>query len=151
MNDSIVEALKEEAKKFFIDARPSHDWGHVERVENMCMSIGVIEKCNLYILSIAAYLHDIARHEEDISKGKICHAEKGAVMAREILSRYNIEQFYIDKVAHCIETHRFRNYKEPKTIEAKVLFDSDKLDSIGAVGIGRAFYFANEIKKIACA
>jgi uncharacterized protein len=51
----------------------------------------------------------------------------------------------INQVVHCIETHRFRTKKQPESREAKVLFDADKLDSIGAVGIGRAFLFAGEV------
>jgi len=43
---------------------------------------------------------------------------------------------------HCILSHRYRNNHKPETIEAKVLFDADKLDSIGAIGIGRGFLFA---------
>lgn len=48
-------------------------------------------------------------------------------------------------MAHCIACHRFRDNNIPQTKEAKILFDADKLDSIGAVGIGRAFLFAGEI------
>jgi len=44
-----------------------------------------------------------------------------------------------------VRSHRFRGNDEPKTLEAKVLFDADKLDSIGAVGIARAFLFAGEV------
>jgi uncharacterized protein len=51
----------------------------------------------------------------------------------------------IEKIIHCIETNRFRGNKKLKTKEAKVLFDADKLDAIGAIGIGRAFLFAGEI------
>ncbi|MFC1837911.1 HD domain-containing protein, partial [Thermodesulfobacteriota bacterium] len=46
--------------------------------------------------------------------------------------------------AHCVEAHRYRGDKIPRTLEAKILYDADKLDSIGAVGIGRAFLFAGE-------
>ena len=66
-------------------------------------------------------------------------------MAGILLKKYNYNQEVIDKVIHCIETHRFRNNKHPASIEAQVLFDADKLDSIGAVGIGRAFLFAGEV------
>jgi uncharacterized protein len=48
------------------------------------------------------------------------------------------------EIAHCIEAHRYRGDKNPRTLEAKILYDADKLDSIGAVGIGRAFLFAGQ-------
>ena len=54
------------------------------------------------------------------------------------------EQEKIDKIEHCIITHRFRTGNEPKTIEAKILFDSDKLDVIGASGIARTFMLAGQ-------
>ena len=51
----------------------------------------------------------------------------------------------VEAVCHCIESHRFRGSVAPQTPEARVLFDADKLDSLGAVGIGRAFLFAGEV------
>jgi uncharacterized protein len=50
-------------------------------------------------------------------------------------------QGFIEAVAHAIEAHRFRSGPAPRTLEAQVLFDADKLDSIGAIGIARAFAF----------
>jgi uncharacterized protein len=61
------------------------------------------------------------------------------------LNEFKLDSEIIEKVVHCIETHRFRGTKIPISKEAKVLFDADNLDSIGAVGIGRAFLFAGEI------
>jgi len=61
------------------------------------------------------------------------------------LEENNISKDIIEGVVHCIETHRYRGNKIPQSIEAKILYDADKLDSIGAVGIGRAFVFAGEI------
>ncbi len=51
----------------------------------------------------------------------------------------------MDSILHCILHHRYRDGRIPQTLEAKILFDADKLDSIGAVGIARAFLFAGEI------
>jgi len=142
---NLFKEIKREAKSFFKNARGSHDWDHTERVYNLCMRIGEKEKVDLQVLKFAAILHDIGREEEYNSKGKVCHAERSAELARDILAKYGFDEEKIDKITHCIETHRFRGNKIPKTKEAKVLFDADKLDSIGAVGIGRTFLFAGEV------
>jgi uncharacterized protein len=96
-------------------------------------------------LEIASYLHDVGRSYEDESKGKICHAEKGAEMARELLATHPISDEQKANIIHCIRSHRFRGNHRPETLEAKVLFDADKLDAIGAVGIARTFLFAGEV------
>jgi len=137
--------IMEEVKRLMSYAQGSHGWDHVERVYRLCIRIGKKEGADLEILKMAALLHDIGRNDEIRSGGTICHAERGALLARQILERFGVAQEEIDKVIHCIETHRFRGAKAPKTLEAKVLFDADKLDSIGAVGIGRAFLFAGEV------
>jgi uncharacterized protein len=140
-----INQIRTKAIEFFNESRGSHDWEHTERVYNLCLHIGKEENADLEILKISALLHDIGRHEQDKCVGKICHAEKGAVLARELLNEFKLDSEIIEKVVHCIETHRFRGTKIPISKEAKVLFDADKLDSIGAVGIGRAFLFAGEI------
>jgi uncharacterized protein len=46
-------------------------------------------------------------------------------------------------VAHCIRSHRFRDRSEPpQTLEAQCLYDADKLDSMGAIGVARAVAYA---------
>lgn len=141
----LFEKVMIEAEKSFLDSRGSHDWDHTLRVYNLCLHIGEKEKADLEILKIAAILHDIARVEQDDSNGKVCHAQRGAVLAREFLKNFEISNEEVDRVVYCIQTHRFRGGEIPRTKEAKILFDADKLDSIGAVGIGRAFLFAGEI------
>nr|WP_278246029.1 phosphohydrolase [Clostridium pasteurianum] len=54
------------------------------------------------------------------------------------------EEEKIEKIKHCIIAHRFRTGNEPTTIEAKILFDSDKLDAIGAIGIARTFMLSGQ-------
>jgi uncharacterized protein len=139
------EEVLESAKQIINSSRKSQDWEHTQRVYNLCMHIGIKENADIEILKLASVLHDIGREKQDESKGEICLAEVGAAMAKELLEKFNYSPQVIDKVVHCIETHRFRNNKIPESLEAKVLYDADKLDAIGAIGIGRAFVFAGEI------
>lgn len=141
----LFETIKAEAKKYFAGADGCHDFEHTLRVYNLCMHIGRIEHADLEILSYAAILHDIARQEQDAAKGKVCHAQRGGELAKELLKKHGFPQDKILKIVHCIETHRFRGDNIPVSIEAKILFDADKLDGIGAVGIGRAFMFAQNV------
>ena len=144
MND-VIDAVIQYARNHFEDAKYSHDWEHTERVYKLCMHIGASEGADLDVLAISAFLHDIGRTHQDNAKGSICHAEKGADMAREMLEKYPIPREKKENIIHCILTHRYRNSHVPETIEAKVLFDADKLDAIGAVGIARAYLFAGEV------
>ena len=140
-----IDDIKEFAKKCFSNARGSHGWDHSQRVHKLCMHIGQVERADLEVLEIAAYLHDVGRPYEDASRGGVCHAQKGAEIARELLAEYPVSDNQRANIIHCIRSHRFRGNLRPETLEAKVLFDADKLDAIGAVGIGRAFLFAGEV------
>jgi uncharacterized protein len=138
----LIKKIEAEAKKFFVGASGCHDWTHVDRVRNLALHIGKKEKANLFILEIAALLHDIGRKGEIKSKGNFCHAVFGGEMARKILPKHGLSKDEIENIIHSIQAHRHRNEHIPNTIEAKVLFDADKLDSIGAVGVARDFLFA---------
>ena len=129
----------------FMNAPGSHDWEHTRRVCNLCLHIGKVEGADLEVLKIAAYLHDIGRLQEETTQGAVCHAERGAEMAEAVLRDYPLSDDRRRNVIHSIRTHRFRGNHHPETLEAKVLFDADKLDAIGAVGIARAYLFAGEL------
>jgi len=124
----------------------AHNLDHVFRVYNLCLLIAKSEKdVDLEILIPSALLHDIARVEESADKtGKIDHAVLGSVLVEDILKNLDYEEEKIEKIKHCIIAHRFRTGNEPKSIEAKILFDSDKLDIIGATGIARSFMLAGQ-------
>lgn len=142
ITSEIISGIKKEAKRYFIGAKGCHDWSHVERVYNLAVKIAQKEKADLGIVKVAAYLHDIGRNEEIVSRGKICHAEKGSELAGKMLENYGIDEDIVENIRHCILSHRYRNDIRPLSIEAKILFDADKLDSIGAVGVARDFLFA---------
>lgn len=142
---SSVEKIKMLAERMFAAAKGSHDWEHTLRVFRLCRRIGETERADMEVLLIAACLHDIGRCYQDASNGSICHAEKGAELAEPLIQPLLLSEERKQNILHCIRTHRFRGNGTPRTIEAQVLFDADKLDAIGAVGIGRAFLFAGEV------
>ncbi len=141
----IIENAQSFAREKMKSLRSSHGWDHVHRVILLAMKIARVEKADSFIVTTAAILHDIARDREDRSGGKICHAGHGAVIADKFLKQQGLDSDRRAHIAHCIESHRYRNSIVPETIEARVLFDADKLDSIGAIGIGRAFLFSGEV------
>lgn len=124
----------------------AHNLDHVLRVYKLCLLISESEhNVDLEILIPAALLHDIARVEESHDQtGETDHAVLGSEIAEEILMRLNYDERQIIAIKHCIISHRFRTGNEPKTIEAKILFDADKLDVIGAIGIARTFMLAGQ-------
>ena len=109
------------------------------------ITIGQRMGARLAILAPAALLHDIGRKEESQSRGGICHAQRGAELAAPLLRDLAYADEDIVAICHCIRAHRFRGGEKPESLEARILFDADKLDSIGAIGIGRAFLFAGQI------
>lgn len=124
----------------------AHNLDHVFRVYNLCMLLSKYEKdVDLEVLIPAALLHDIARvKESQDNTGKIDHAVLGGEMAVDILKKLEYEESKIHDIKNCITAHRFRTGNEPKTIEEKILFDADKLDAIGAIGIARTFMLAGQ-------
>jgi uncharacterized protein len=125
----------EQVREYYEDADPAHDFDHVLRVLALAERIGAAEGADMDILRPAVLLHDIGRPEE-LRDGS-CHAEVGAEKARAILSDWPADK--VEAISHAISAHRFRNDLQPQTLEAQILFDADKLDSIGAIGVARAY------------
>jgi uncharacterized protein len=124
----------------------AHNLDHVMRVYNLCLMIAKYEEnVDLEVLIPAALLHDIARVKESRDNtGGVDHAALGSEIAEGILRNLEYDEEKIQSIKHCIIAHRFRTGNEPKTIEAKILFDADKLDAIGACGIARTFMLAGQ-------
>lgn len=124
----------------------AHNIDHVMRVYNLCKLIAETEdNVDMNILEPAALLYDIARTiESEDTTGVLDHAIIGSEMAVGILEELDYTLDEIKQIKHCILTHRYRTGNIPQTIEAKILFDSDKLDVIGSVGISRTFMLAGQ-------
>ncbi len=126
-----------EARRFYAGADAIHDFDHVLRVLELAERIGEAEDADLEIVQAAALLHDMGRGEAE--DAGVDHAVFAAERVPKILSDHPPAQ--VKAVQHAVAAHRFRTEPEPTTLEAKVLFDADKLDAIGAVGVARAFAY----------
>ncbi len=145
ISEDVLSKLRQVSAEHCTETGGPHGMDHIERVFENAMSIGQRMRARLDILAPAAFLHDIGRSQEYQSNGEICHADIGAEMAEAILYELGYNKEDRTAICHCIRSHRFRGSAAPETVEAKIIFDADKLDSIGAIGIGRAFLFAGQI------
>lgn len=140
--------IRKIVEKKLAEADAGHDFNHVMRVYNLCLKLTKgMKNIDLDILTLAAFLHDIGGVVELKDKsGKVCHARESARMTQKILKKFDYHQNKIDKVVHCILAHRYRTGVRPKTNEAKILFDADKLDALGAIGVARAYIWIGNNK-----
>ncbi|NMD37867.1 MAG: HD domain-containing protein [Christensenellaceae bacterium] len=111
---------------------------HVERVLNYGLILLKYEKqANRDIVIAACLLHDIGKpYAFDMP-----HSPKGAIMAKDFLNKMGFDSAFVNGVSDCIATHSFRKKNPPESLEAKILFDADKLDMYGSMGIVRTIYY----------
>jgi len=141
--------IQQTAEKEMRNLGPSHDFSHVERVLRLAKFLAQKEKIKIdhKVLEVAVYLHDIGRKEEDAdSSGLVDHAQVSARKTETLLQDLECSPDFIQKVKHCILSHRFKTKRTPKTWEAKILADADRLDSYGAIGIVRMCCWLGENK-----
>ncbi len=118
----------------------AHDREHVYRVLFVALDIAQTEKADADVLIAACLLHDIARKDENETPS-LCHAKLGAEKAKAFLLENGWDTDFAEKVFHCISAHRFRGNNPPESIEAKILFDADKIDVTGTLGIARTLVY----------
>ena len=123
----------------------AHDAEHVYRVLYSALDIASTEPETDYdVLITACLLHDVGRAAQ-FKNPKLCHAQEGSRMAYDFLTAHDFPESFAAHVRDCIRTHRFRSGDQPQSIEAKILFDADKLDVTGAVGVARTFLYEGHV------
>ena len=132
----------ENAREWYVNTDAVHDFSHIERVYRMASRLARAEGADLEIVLAAALLHD-ADGTTPGSDVRREHHLRSADFAALILSQEGWPEEKIRAVQHCIRAHRYRDDREPpETIEAKCLFDADKLDVLGAIGAVRVVVYA---------
>ena len=133
----------DEACLLYADGDAAHDFDHVLRVTRLADQIAAAEKADRAVVHLAALLHDLPVAAEEDADHRTAHHLRAAARASQLLRERGADATLIEQVIHCIEAHRFRDRTaQPATLEARCLYDADKLDSIGAIGVARAFAYA---------
>ena len=139
MTDSTYALLEEYMLSCMTDS--AHDKEHIYRVLYTALDIAKTETGVDYdILICACLLHDIGRQDQ-FKDPNLNHAEVGADKAFTFLSSHGFSEDFTHRVCDCIRSHRYRKRNPPSTVEAKILFDADKLDVCGAIGIARTLLY----------
>lgn len=125
----------------------AHSKEHIDRVLSYAMEIADVEKNVDYDVLIAAcILHDIGRKEQ-FENPQLCHAIVGGEKAYAFLRGQGFEQQFALRVKQCVQQHRYRKNNPPDSLEAKILFDADKLDVTGAMGIARSLVYKGIVEE----
>ncbi len=119
---------------------PVHGWGHILRVWRLARRLHEAEGGDWEILQAAVLLHDAQESQHNATRA--AHHEASATFARKVLQAEGWPEERVAAVEHAIREHRFRHGGRPQTLEARLLFDADKLDAIGAVGVMRSIAHA---------
>lgn len=131
----------EEARVWYTDSDAVHDFDHVLRVYRMAERLAEAEGADVDIVRAAALLHD-AEGAMPGGESRADHHYASAEFAAQVLAAEGWDAERIAAVQHCIRAHRYRGLENPETLEAKILFDADKIDVLGAIGVARVIGYA---------
>ena len=142
--EEVIEQTQQYVQKV-MSGDSSHDWWHVHRVRNMALQLAKQEKADIFIVQLAALLHDIDDWKFNNGDDTI-----GPKKTREWLQTVNVEESIIFHVCEIIKDLSFKGaavQTKMRTIEGMIVQDADRLDAIGAIGIARAFAYGGHKKR----
>jgi uncharacterized protein len=128
--------LRARARAAIATADAAHDEQHIARVVATARRLAEAEGADPAIVIPAAWLHDCVTVAKD-SPQRSQASRLAAAAATEYLSGIGYPAETLPGIAHAVEAHSFSAGIPPRTIEARVVQDADRLDALGAVGIAR--------------
>lgn len=134
-----INATIDFVKKELAGAEAGHNWFHVERVYKTALHIAKKEDVDIFVVQLAALLHDIAD-----SKFNNGNEDIGPSKATDFLRSLNIPENVVLHVQQIIKHMSFKNSFDKQTFTSKemqIVQDADRLDAMGAIGIARAFNY----------
>jgi uncharacterized protein len=127
------------------DQDGAHDANHLDRVwRNAKALLQVYPEADALVVLAACYLHDLVNLPKN-DPARATASRRSAVLACERLPALGFPSAKLDATAHAIEAHSFSAAIVPRTLEAQIVQDADRLDGLGAVGLARMFYIAGKM------
>ena len=122
----------------------AHDVNHVLRVVKCAKALCLKEGAKLEVVVPAAYLHDcfsLPKNHPDRAMSSQLAAEKAVSFLRHV----GYPTDFYSEISHAIETHSYSANLKPKTLEAQIVQDADRLDALGAIGIARCLQVSTSL------
>lgn len=128
------------------DLDPAHDVLHVKRVVDYAKMLSKHENAKLEVVVPSAWLHDFVNIPKNDPRRKEA-SKLSAEEAVKFLKEIQYPEIHFKEIYHAIETHSYSAQIIPETIEAKIIQDADRLDSLGSIGIARCFIVAGRMNR----
>lgn len=116
----------------------AHSYEHVDRVVKIAILLAKKEKADIELVQVGAILHDVGR-----CVGQP-HNETGAKLASEILNKVHYPPQKTQKIARIVLLHHLDVKNKLNSLEEKIVWDADKIDLLGALGIARGFHWCGK-------
>ena len=144
---SLLERAEEKVKAFLQEDSSGHDWWHIHRVVQLALRLSAnYPEANKEVVHLAALMHDVGDYK--LHNG---NEDKAKEFLHQMLDELQCPAQMRTLVLQIIDEMSFRggiNKTPPSTVEGKIVQDADRLDAIGAIGIGRAFAFGGANQRL---
>jgi len=146
--EETIKILEKEIYEYFDEDSSGHDIFHLKRVLNLALQIQAVEKGDIFVIGIAAFVHDIHRFMQGKQKKYIELKESLPIVEKLItpLGLSERQRLQILTVVECHEEYSFsKGGLTNRTLETMIVQDADNLDAIGAIGIARVFAYGGSV------
>lgn len=135
---SVIQSAERLVRSTLKGDSSGHDWWHIHRVRKLAVDIGEKENCGLFVCELAALLHDL------IDEKLVSNVSEAIADVKSWLAEQKVSKVEKEHIISIITNLSFKGGKQKplETIEGKVVQDADRLDALGAIGIGRTFSYS---------
>ena len=146
--EQAINVIEKEICEYFKEDSSGHDFYHLKRVLNLALQIQAVEKGDIMVIGIAAFVHDIHRTMQGKRKEYV-EPRESLPIVKNLITPLDLSERQIEQIMTAVEFHEEYSFCEGgltnKNIETMIVQDADNLDAIGAIGIARVFAYGGSV------